>query len=363
MNLKKHLCLLVPLITSLAGCVDSDRGPARNDPAPVSELLNQALIQAVSSEIVPTVTAFAGETSSLEAAADDFCLGQDEIALTALQQQWRQTVEQWYELSLYNFGPLNDDIIFPPYSFIDSLRVRGTDYTSTVRDEIASDIEGGQTLNQDYFDSKTFQRVGLLALESIIFETTSGEHDQALSNIIAEYETNPRKCEILTGLAGQLLARAQYVEDGWLLAFQGDQSPYRDLFLAGDLDDGTEPLNQIVVSIQEFLDYLQARNVVTTTAQIADHSWEAIAASINAVESLLEGSEENEDSIFAVMEATGNQNEVAIVRDSISSIRQAIADRDTAMLEITLGYLDGNFKREIPDSLDVDLGINFSDGD
>jgi hypothetical protein len=33
------------------------------------------------------------------------------------------------------------------------------------------------------------------------------------------------------------------------------------------------------------------------------------------------------------------------------------------MLEISLGYLDGNFKREIPDSLELDLGINFSDGD
>jgi hypothetical protein len=63
------------------------------------------------------------------------------------------------------------------------------------------------------------------------------------------------------------------------------------------------------------------------------------------------------------MASTGSQNAVAAVEDSIVQVRQAIANRDIDMLEISLGFLDGNYKREIPDSLELDLGINFSDGD
>jgi hypothetical protein len=78
---------------------------------------------------------------------------------------------------------------------------------------------------------------------------------------------------------------------------------------------------------------------------------------------LLVGDANTSDTLFDVMEATGNQNAVAAVEASINQVRQAIANRDVDMLEISLGFLDGNFKREIPDSLELDLGINFSDGD
>ena len=109
---------------------------------------------------------------------------------------------QWYRLSIYNFGPLDDDLIFPAYTFIDSLRLRGTDYTGTVRSEITADISGDFSLDDDYYALKTFNKVGLLALESVIFETASSEHSQVSENIIAEYQDQSRKCDVLKGLAG-----------------------------------------------------------------------------------------------------------------------------------------------------------------
>ena len=63
------------------------------------------------------------------------------------------------------------------------------------------------------------------------------------------------------------------------------------------------------------------------------------------------------------MKIKGNENFIPAVESSIEQVRQSIADQNVDMLEITLGFLDGNFKREIPDGLNVDLGINFSDGD
>ena len=360
--------LLLTTTAMLVGCsVDSSQGEgAPIDPiTPLNPAasLETAIEQAVDNAIVASVDDFALRTVSLDSAVDNFCASPDEAGLVQIQENWRDTFSQWYRLSLYNFGPLQDDIVFPPYTFIDSLRLRGTDYIQTVRDEIASDISSNAALTDSYFAGKTFQRVGLLALESAAFETSTAENSALLDDIVSEYRSEPRKCLVLQGLAGQLQQRASNVEQGWTVAYRGSGAAYRTLFLAGQLEDGTEPLSQILISAQEFLDYLQARRVAVTAGQLAMHSWMAISATIDEVEELLGGGATSTDTLFSVMRATGNQNAVATVENNIAQVRQSIADRDVEMLEITLGFLDGNFKREIPDSLNVDLGINFSDGD
>ena len=364
----KCIATALVLIPLLSACVDDNVG-SQPDAAPPSTPtlttsdLDQVLERSVTDAVIPTVENFASEAKALDDAADSFCQSQTESELTALQQQWRDLFEQWYRLAIYNFGPLDDDILSPPYTFIDSLRLRGTNYTETVRNEISNDLASSTTLDDNYFARKTFQRVGLLALESVIFETASSEHSQTAAAIIAEYQNQPRKCLILQGLSAQVLDRANRVKDGWLVAFKRNQDPYRDLFLRGELDDDTKPLNQLILSNQNYLEYLQSRNVATTAAQISNHIWQALAASIDAIELLLQGREGATISIFSAMQASGNQNAIDSVRESIAGIRSAIEDRDSDMLEIRLGNLDGNFKREIPDSLDVELGINFSDGD
>ncbi|MEM1111022.1 MAG: imelysin family protein [Pseudomonadota bacterium] len=371
---------LICLAIAITGCVDDGRGGSGDNggggnggdaggvPAPAPEpdpiaTLERALEQAIDLAIVPAASGFLARSESLQSAAESFCETPDSDALTVLQDQWRATFEQWYRQSLYNFGPMNDDIVFPTFTFIDSLRLRGTDYLETVRAEIASDINGTRELEQSYFANKTFQRVGLLALESAIFETSTADNSTTLTEVLAEYEFQPRKCEVLRGLANEIVNRARYIEQGWTVAFLDTDRPFRELFIEGELEDGTEPISQILIAGQEFLDYLQARRVVTTAAQVSNHAWEAISATIDEVETLLAGGPDTEDSIFEVMADTGNQNAVDAVQESIRQVRQAIADRDVDMLEITLGFLDGNFKREIPDSLDVVLGITFSDGD
>lgn len=356
--------LVLPLVACLlTACVNDSRGPAPEEPPAPSQTLDAALEQAVDSAVIPAVAEFAAASQALDDAANAFCGNLSEANLEEVQAQWRTAFTRWYRLALYNFGPLDDDIVFPPYTFIDSLRLRGTDYTETVRDDIVSDIESSQTLDDAYFGSKTFQRLGLLALEVAVFETSSAERSTVASDIVAEFGFQPRKCEVLQGLSGQLLARAQYVEQGWTTAFREGEPAYRSLFLGAQLEDGTAPVNQLIISAQEFLDYLQARNVVITAAQISVYSWEAISATVDEVELLLNGGAQTTASLFDVMIATGNQNAVDSVNNSIAEVRQAISARDPAMLEVALGFLDGNFKREIPDSLNVELGINFSDGD
>lgn len=343
----------------LAGCVAKDRG---EDPIDASDI-TEAIEQSVDQSIIAAVQAFQLEASSLDDNADTFCASPNEDGLTTVQESWKIVFDQWYGLSIFNFGPLNDNIIFPAYTFIDALRLRGTNYLETVRGEISADIASADVLDDAFFASKTFQNVGLLAIESALFETSTADHSQTAGDIVADYQSAPRKCDVLVGLTGQLVRWADYVEQGWLTEHLDTGEPYRTLFLAGELDDGSEPITQLIVAIQEFLDYLQAREVVNVASPLAGTSWQAIAATLDEVEQLLDGTEQTTISLFDIMIATGNQNAVDTVQGNIADIRTAIADQDSVMLEITLGNLDGNFKREIPDSLDVELGINFSDGD
>jgi len=336
----------------------------KNDP-PIAnqENLDIAIQQAVDNSIIRKVSSFADNAAALDLSALGFCLALDENALLTLQNQWRLTQESWFQLAVYNFGPTNDNLVFPEYTFIDSLRLRGTNYLQTVRNNIADDVTSTETLDANHFSTKTFQFLGLLPIESAIFETALRGNLQDTPAIIQEFQLENRKCEVLLGLTNQLLERAENIQEDWLDGFNSTGIPYRQLLLNDQLDDGTPPLTIILVTAQEYLDYLKRRNVVALTAPLSDHGWQSLAAAINEVESLLQGSSSTSLSFFALMSSSGNENAVAAVRSNISDTRQAINDRDETFLQIALGRLDGNFKREIPKSLDVELGINFSDGD
>lgn len=360
----KRFVFIALLAVSCASCVNKDKGFPPDEVANSSATnLSRVLEQTVDGVVIPTVEMFGEKSKGFNNAANNFCTTINDNNLNELQQQWISLLESWYRLSIYNFGPLNDDLVFPAYTFVDSLRLRGTDYTETVRDEISSDIAGTNVLNTAYFSAKTFQQVGLLALESAVFETAAGEHSQTASDIVNEYQNSARKCEVLSGMAEQVDQRASYVISGWTTAHKGSSEAYRTLFLNNELEDGTEAITQLISSVQEFLDYLQKRDVVNTTAQISERSWQAIVATVDEVELLLQGDSSQTDSFLSFMESTGNQNAVDTIRATIVAVRKAITERDAAMLDIALGQLDGNFKREVPDSLDVELGINFTDGD
>lgn len=359
MNIKQLLSALLSLIL-LSACT----GERQNDPVPVTtESIDTAVEEVVDGQIIPLAQAFALQASQFQSDGTHFCGAPDAARLATLQSSWRALNARWYGLAIFNFGPLNDDIVFPKYIFIDSLRLRGTNYTETVRTEISDLLAATTALDEAYFAGLTFQKVGLLALELLAFETASAEHASDSVNIVAEYQNHPRKCEILTGMANQLIKQADAVRDGWQIEYKSSGEPFRTRFLANELDDGSDALSTLLISVQAHLDYLQARSVATVAAQIADTAWESIGASIDEVERLLEGSEQSEISLFQLMEAAGFQVTVEQVKQNIASVRAEIANEDPTMLEIELGKLDGNFKREIPSGLEVELGINFSDGD
>ena len=335
--------------------------PPPQPPAPVANV-ETALRQLTDQVLVRAVGDFRAQARTIAEASAAFCAS-GTGSVKALQDHWKSLYERWFALANYVFGPLSDNIVTPQFIFIDGLRLRGTDYTNTVRDEIAADIARTSTLDKAYFDAKTFQRVGLLALEVALFETATGERSPELANIAAEFAATPRKCAVLTGLAQSLSGRAQYVQDGWLRRHRNAEKPYRELFLAGQLDEGREPLAQLIIGAQAHLEYLQARQVAVVGAQRSGHVWQALGAAIDSLEALLGGAGDSTVSLFDVMKQRGEGAVVDKVGETIAAIRAAIRSEDPTMLEIRLGQLDGNFKREIADGLGVKLGITFADGD
>ena len=347
------------LLSTLTGC----GGERANDEVSLNEgSLKKALELITTNTILPAVGQFSAQTQALADNADSFCAAPDSNTLNAVQQQWKNTADAWYQLLPFNFGPLDDDLVFPTYQYIDSYRLRGTDYTETVRTNISSWLASSETLDETFFAAQTFQKVGLLALEVALFET-SDTHSTAASDIVSEYVASSRKCDALNGLSDYLNSKAQAIETGWSTEFADSGSSYKALFLGDALPDGSAALTTLITAQQEFLDYLQQRNVVTTITPLADHAWSMAGKALDSIEQVIEGSDDTAVSLASLMRASGNQTSVDTVRSNLAMARDSISDLDATSFNSAAALLDGNFKREIPDSLDVNLGINFTDGD
>ena len=360
------------VLTVLSGVLLASCGGSRgNDPVVANQAsLDETLVRITEKTLVPAVNNFAGAAAQFDATVADYCAAPSEAVLIALQDNWRQLASSWYRVIPYNFGPLNDDVVFPEYIQFDSLRLRGTNYRATVRTQVTQNIQAEYVLDEAYFASQAFQKMGLLALEVLVFETSGLADGETISpaeptsaNINFDYFLYPRKCEMLIGVSQQFTARAEAVQQGWTTQYKNSGSSYAQLFASNNLDAGTDNITVLLTSVQEFLDYLKQRNVVAIAAQSSGYAWTLLEQSIDEVDGLLNGSRTDSFNIFAIMTAAGYTQPVATVRENIAFARASIANKNAIDLGVALALLDGNFKREIPDSLDVELGINFTDGD
>ncbi len=358
---KQTILLIASSLLLLISCGGAER---TNDPIEASaENLSSALKQTVNNSILPTVDGFSVQANQFTTDVNSFCNVPNSSKLTTLQQRWKSLSQQWYKLALYNFGPLHDDIVFPKINFIDSLRQRGIDYTGTVRAEINTDLASTTALNEAFFSNKDFNRVGLLALELLVFETTSNAHSTLSQDIVAEYTSLSRKCDYLKGMSTFNVKMADYIRTGWHSNYLSTGTAYESLFLNEQLSNDDKSLPTLLTAVQTHLDYLAKRNVATVSAQVADYSFENIKSSINEINNLLNGTTDTIVSLFDIMSSAGAQSSVDLVKTNIANLFEAIQNEDAVQLIADLGKLDGNFKREIPEGLNVDLGINFTDGD
>ncbi|SIT01039.1 hypothetical protein SAMN05421686_107223 [Thalassolituus maritimus] len=346
----------------LAGLLTACGGERKNDPLVLTDdTLNTALTRIVDQTVIPNTQAFAEDAEALVVAASSFCNAPNTDGLQQTQSAWEASSTGWYRILPFLFGPPDDNLLTPGYLFIDSLRQRGNDYTSTIRTEINESVSGSEPLNGAYFDGLSFTKVGLLALEVALFEDAS--ESSADSDIVAGFIAHPRRCDYLEGLA-QL--QAEYANDfyqGWTSDYQNSGEAYRERFLRGATDDGSAPLTLLLTSAQEHLNYLKQRTVADQAGQISGISSALMQASIEATEAIVEGDQGSVVTLASLMLAAQEESALLSVRDNFERAYEAIDDQSNLDFYTAAGLLDGNFKREIPDGLAVELGINFSDGD
>lgn len=335
--------------------------------------LDRAIEQVVDQTIIPSVDSFQNASEQLYSLATRFCTTKNSENLSLLQDQWKAANEAWYRLLPFLIGPLEetDFLVTPAFWYIDSHRPRGNNNSATVRTDIDTMLADNKNITAAVFSSKSFEEVGLLALEITIFETAANE-DQDNATILAEFITTDRKCEILTAHSAELLRRVDLVQAGWKNNYRDTGKSYRDLlvnkklestFTAGDPDStGTPAFSRIVVSVQGYYDYLGKRNVTSNSANIAQSIWPALSQSAIITRELLTGTNNTTLSLYQLMN-NGYQPDVAAIKANIDTFESTINDNNTTDMKAAAKVLDGNFKREIPDALNIALGINFSDGD
>ena len=333
--------------------------------------LNIAATEVIDNTIIPAANRFQQQVEILVTDSQSFCTAGNITTdnLAALQQQWIDTNLAWYALLPYRFGPMINSEVLPTYIFIDNYRQRGNDAHNTIRGKIdaliaaSSDAAYNAELSTLGANSQ-----GLLALEVALFEDAANE-SQVASDITTEFLNSPRKCQLLADFGTKLLSRAEDVHQGWTTNYRDTGKSYRDLIVNNQLevalDDeaGEFAVKKITISMQEFYDYLGKRNVTTNAAQLSDSIWLALDNSLKTTEELLAGTESTSISFDAIMANNRFEQTVLDIKANIQTLRTALEEKNTIDTQAAAAILDGNFKREIPEALDINLGLNFSDGD
>jgi predicted lipoprotein len=348
---------LLPLLAGvvlLSACGDvGDGGPRATEPDDDAATVDDLIEGIAEKQIVEDISRFRGDTTGLVTSAEAFCDSPAAGRLSRTEDAWLRTARQWYRAQLWNFGPADADPVFPLYTFIDSLRLRGTDYSDSVSATLTRWRDAEDALDAAFFAEQRFDDVGLLAVERALFES---------EDVLADFEANPRNCDILLGLANTLLDRATELERGWTEDYADTGTPFLELLLADELPDGREPLVQIVISAQQYLDYLHARGVVALAGKTSGTGWLLVESALDAVEDLLTKNHGGE-SLFFWMDLLGHPDAVDKVAADLETAREALAAQDRVAFEAAVAVLDGDFKREVPDSLGIELGLTFTDGD
>ncbi len=337
--------------------------------------LDRAIEQVIDHTIIPTMDNMQVNSNNSNLLAIQFCNNKTADNLLLLQNQWKATNQAWYKLLPFILGPLEttDALSESAVSYIDSHRDRGNDYKTSIRTDITAMLAlSKEDLNATYFSSKNFTLTGLLALELLTFER-SDDQDQDSSTILAEYTAQDLKCDILLGQSIELLRRIELAQIGWKTDYRDSGKSYRDLLINKELEstftgigdpDGTgiPAFTRIIVSMQEYYDYLGKRNVTLNSAQISGAIWPALSQSALITSEVLSGTDATTLSLYQLMN-NGYQPDVAFVKSNIIIFEESISSENTAEIIAAAKVLDGNLKREIPEALNIALGLNFNDGD
>lgn len=358
--------LLLPLLFS-AACFLSGCGASDTSIESGTSDLDSAVKLMVDNTILPTLQSLQSETATLQNTVESFCTtGNANLTagnLTTLQAQWHSTNAAWYRLAPFKFGPL---VYGDAYEYIDSYHSRGSDELSAIRSYITSFLAGTDSI------SILANKSGLPVLEVALFETSN--QDTTTLNIVNEYTGNARRCALLTGHTMALQTHINLISSQWNTDYRNRGQSYRDMLINQTLDnefsafdddgDGTTAMGRITLAAQDFFDLIANHDITSEKDHFSNGKiWNALEESINSIELMLEGQPGDFPNLFDIMKNNGHNQNIAAVQDNIDTFKTTLEDTDKINLTAISSALDGNFKNAIPDSLNISLGLTFTDGD
>lgn len=338
--------------------------------------LDIAVEEIIDHTVSPALDNFYQKTEELEALSNTFCSSNTKSVddLTTLQNQWITTNNAWFHLVPYLLGPLTtkDFLNVEAYYYIDSYRSRGQNKSGAIRADINSLIGSSSNISNSDFSNKNFDTVGLLALEIVLFEN-SVTQSTLNPDILSEYQNTEKKCDILIGQSYELKRRMAAIHQAWHENYRETGKGYRDLLVNKLLEDtfikdndidgtGTPIFTRLVLSTQSYLDFLHKRNITTDVAQLSNSVWLALSSTHMSINDFLAGNNSSTTPLYTLM-SNGYVDDVNTMKENMVSLKQAINETETINFKNFAAALDGNFKRELPESLNAALGLNFSDGD
>lgn len=364
---RSQLSVAAPIIASLvtAGC--GGRDPESNQPV---DFVQRALDTALTDTVVPTIEDFALRARALDEAVKAACPAPTQQEMVELQDMWIALANVWSAAAIYNLGPLDDDLIAPTMIYVESMRQRGIDYADTVRESVDMGIASQQPLDDNYFQALQFNRVGLLSLEVLLFEGAEPVRSSTVSNVVRDFQDEPRRCEYLKGVSSLLAQRADDVREGWTSDFKG-LGPFKDLMRDPELEDGSRPIQSLLISVSAHLEYLEKRKLNGVLDMRVAHAARPelglffinLDRALQEVQDLVQESDDEDPVLLNAMAHRGFSSEVAQLQVSLRLARETAQRADRVELADRVISLTDYFREEVPDALGVDLGLNFSDGD
>lgn len=331
------------------GCSSEEPAPPPDFDATAAALANDG--------VLPAGARFVDAIVALDDAIGTLCGGNppDATAVETSRERWREASRVWNRYAIYDFGPMSDGIPTPADAFIDSFKAfrQGESHVETLRTELRTIVADGTDLSGDDFTARTYQRVGLVALEVALFETAVEPPDPAAAAVADELSASPNKCTYLEKQSEVLRDRAVALDAAW--------RPDGGDYLATYLSSTSDALGAVLTAVQGHLEYLERRSIANRGAPISGISYENIDATMDELEVLLNAGDA--DSLASRLE----QAQAQAVRDDhatrIAAARAAIGAEDPDALGPELVALGTIHLNDIPQALGITLGLNFTDGD
>lgn len=379
MHIKKSQLstLLISLLTfGIGGCgSDSDSDITTS----LSEV-DLAIQHSINFTTIDAIDSFSDSINTLDTHIDSFCSGSaDSDKLATLQSSWTNSYIAWYQVLPFQFGPLaNTDNSSAILDYIDAYRnatvSNRTSNLAAINPLIASLIGSDDVIIETSYSNTRAKEVGLNVLETALFSTTTDSIVAA--DIVSEFNAQPKKCDLIQALSFELIRRVSNVKTQWKIDYRDTSLSYQYLFSNNLLENyfsvidvqgdgtGTPSSEELVVAIQEFLDFTGNANIFSELTTYSDTTlWQALEASIITIENILDQSPETELTLLAIIKNNGYEQDAQTIQENIDNIKLAISAKNTTDFTAAVRALDGNFKTSVLDGLNINKGLTFADGD